>query len=81
MPQPIYSGGKKAHSVMVVGNDDGVGIIKVLKSWSDKFGDKGYFYIPWAGHGLLWSYLELTKGHPLQDFYSGLLIKIDSRPQ
>jgi C1A family cysteine protease len=35
------------HAVLVVGYDDTTSMVKVRNSWSEKWGDKGYFYLPY----------------------------------
>jgi C1A family cysteine protease len=46
MPQPTDSvlGG---HAVLAVGYDDNRSVLIVRNSWSDAWGDKGYFYMPY----------------------------------
>jgi C1A family cysteine protease len=36
------------HAVLAVGYDDAKQAVIVMNSWSDKWGDKGYFYLPYA---------------------------------
>ena len=36
-----------SHAVMAVGYDDAARHFIILNSWGDKFGDKGYFYMPY----------------------------------
>ena len=47
MPTPAekQQGG---HAVMAVGYDDASRMYIVMNSWSEKWGDKGYFYMPYA---------------------------------
>ncbi len=52
MPEPAASekmlGG---HAVLAVGYDDAKNALIVRNSWSSKWGDKGYFYMPYAVAG------------------------------
>lgn len=36
------------HAVLAVGYDDARQAVIVMNSWSDKWGDKGFFYLPYA---------------------------------
>ena len=38
----------EGHGVLAVGYDDATDWITVLNSWGDRFGDKGYFYMPYS---------------------------------
>ena len=41
------TGSVGGHGVLAVGYDDAKKLIKVRNSWSDRWGDKGYFYLPY----------------------------------
>ena len=47
MPKPSEKvvGG---HAVMAVGYDDSKSVVIVRNSWAASWGDKGYFYMPYA---------------------------------
>ena len=36
------------HAVLAVGYDDAKQVFTVMNSWSERWGDKGYFYMPYA---------------------------------
>ena len=46
MPQPDFKTGE-GHAVVAVGYDDTTRCMTILNSWGEKWGDRGYFYMPY----------------------------------
>ncbi len=49
------------HAVMAVGYDDNREAVIVRNSWGKEWGDKGYFYMPYA---------YITNSHLCDDFWT-----------